>query len=144
MSEYIEKSDVFYLWDVVIATGESKEMTNPLGAGPATKRSFRVNKEESYLRIGGTNNRVLDPNIFDSGLSLTENQRAVILQRKSKYCNTDTNSLSALDYLKIRENPIFVIYPLDLKTDADNTTGAAEKEGRSGKRMDGALLWHSS
>lgn len=128
LSEYIEKSDVFYLWDVVIATGESKEMTNPLGAGPATRRSFRVNKEESYLRIGGTNNRVLDPNIFDSGLSLTEDQRAEILQRKSKYCNTDTDSLSALDYLKIRENPIFVIYPLDLKTDADDTTGAAEKE----------------
>lgn len=128
LSEYIEKSDVFYLWDVVIATGESKEIPNFMGAGPASTRSFRVYEDETYLRIGGANNRVLDPNIFDSGLLLTDEQKAEILSNKSKSGNKKTDSLSALDYLKIRENPIFVIYPLDLITKADVTTGEDDKK----------------
>lgn len=117
LSEYIENSDIFPYWDIAIATGDAKNLHNCFGiwGANATARSFHVNgANDLYIRIGGTNNRVLDPGIFDCGLWLTDAQREVILQEKQ---NKNGNTLSALDYLRKRKNPILVIYPIELKTE---------------------------
>lgn len=120
LSEYIENSDLFPYWDVAIATGDAKDLHNCFGiyGANAAARSFHVNgANDTYVRIGGTNNRVLDPNIFDCGLWLTEAQRELILQEKQ---NSKGNTLSALDYLRKRKNPILVIYPIELKTEVSD------------------------
>lgn len=122
LSEYIENSAVFPYWDIAIATGDAKSLTDCFGINgvTATARSFHVNGEnDQYIRIGGTNNRVLDPGIFDCGLWLTESQRDLILRDKQDGVG---KKLSALDYLKRRRNPILVIYPIKLKI------GASEAE----------------
>lgn len=119
LSEYIANSDVFVYWDVVIATGDSKNehMQSCFGipGATATFRSFHSKGEcDQYIRIGGSNNRVLDPGVFDAGLNLTLEQRELILKSKGK--PLDSN-LTALDYLQVRQHPILVIYPIDLNTD---------------------------
>ena len=118
LSDYIEQSKVFTKWDVVIADGDSKKLKNCFGLNiNASERSFHVKDSgDEYIRIGGHNNRVLDPRMFDYGLWLTKEQKELILKRRSD----DTNSLSALDYLNERDNPILIIYPIDLKTDLMN------------------------
>ena len=130
LSEYIEHSDVFDQWDVVVATGESKEIPCFMDIfGPAVTRSFHVKETDSYIRIGGYNNRVLDPNIFDSGLWLSKEAKAQKLKSKPPTIRGDATDLSALDYLELRDKPILVIYPLDLKTKSDaNTSEAVKKE----------------
>ena len=109
LSEYIENSDIFFEWDVVIATGDSdsKFLDNP--NLPCPTRSFHYEPDESYIRIGAGNNRVLEPGIFNAGLWITEDKKREILE------GTNRKDLTALDYLKIREKPILVIYPIDLK-----------------------------
>ena len=137
LSEYIENSDLFPYWDVAIATGDAKKLHNCFGVYGVTAaaRSFHINGvNDPYIRIGGTNNRVLDPGIFDCGLWLTEAQRELILQEKQ---NHKGDTLSALDYLRKRKNPILVIYPIELKTEAsdaecqDVDRAAVEKLKRS-------------
>lgn len=120
LSEYIKSSDLFPYWDVAIATGGAKNLSDCFGIKDVTaaRRSFHVNGvNDPYIRIGGTNNRVLDPGIFDCGLWLTEAQRDLILQEKQ---NNIGDTLSALDYLRKRKTPILVIYPIELKTDVSD------------------------
>ena len=75
-------------------------------------RSFHSKgKSDPYIRIGGSNNRVLDPGIFDTGFDAKQNKQKEL--RKE----TKGGDLSALDYLEIRTKPLLVIYPIDLKTD---------------------------
>ena len=118
LAEYIENSDVFMYWDVVIARGDSKspEMQSCFGISnlSATVRNFHTKGEQdAYIRIGGTNNRVMDPGIFDAGLDLTAPQKELILKERGKSPNSE---LVAADYLKLRQNPLLVIYPIDLFT----------------------------
>ena len=55
---------------------------------PCVQRRFHVNGEhDSYIRIGGTNNRVMDPSIFDAGLWISKAKREAILEEKR---NKDT------------------------------------------------------
>lgn len=105
LGDYISKTDKFNKWDVVIATGSS-DKENIFGFDiPPTKRSFEVRKEENYIRISGSNNRLLEPGIFNSGL--TKDQITQV--KKSK------KTPIAEDYLKVDgRNPLFVIYPVKL------------------------------
>lgn len=120
LAEYIENSDIFHLWDVVIATGGSTALFYK--GKPASKRRFDVRPEESYIRIGGSNNRILDPGILDSGLSVLEQEKLEEL----KILNGKTD-LTAKDYLGIREYPILVIYPIDLITNNDDKKDAIKR-----------------
>lgn len=115
LSEYIENSDVFPYWDVVIATGDSTELCMQdcfgiKGASAALRSFHSKGKDDPYIRIGGSNNRVLDPGILDSGFNPTQKKQKAIKEE------TKGSDLSALDYLEIRTTPILVIYPIDLKT----------------------------
>lgn len=120
LSEYIADSDVFQYWDVVIATGQSKTITNFMGVEGlnAPIRSFHSDASDKFIRIGGSNNRVLDPNILDSGIDgLDVTRISELLDKKNaelKAGQKPYTSLTAKDYLKERETPLLVIYPLDL------------------------------
>lgn len=129
LSSYIENSEVFHEWDVVIATGESTDLpffVNNVPLKPAI-RSFHVKgTKDTYIRIGGSNNRVMEPGILNAGLWLTESDRDHILKEKNAQAKNGKKytSLGANDYLRYRVNPILVVYPIDLNW--RNT--AAEKE----------------
>ena len=84
LSEYIADSQIFPVWDVVIATGnaesvfledlfEDRRLTE-------VERSFHIKgKSDQFIRIGGSNNRVMEPSILNAGLWLTEEQKQLIL-----------------------------------------------------------------
>ncbi len=123
LSKYIEESNVFKYWDVVIATGDSKMYPNFMGVSglKATTRSFHTTGvSDDFIRIGGTNNRVMDPGILDSGITgLTPERREQLLAEKNairKEGKEPYKELGAKDYLKIRKNPILIIYPIELLT----------------------------
>lgn len=144
LSEYIADSDIFTQWDVVIATGDSQNHPAFMGVEGlrATTRSFHTaGASDKFIRIGGSNNRVLDPGILDSGLThLTAERRAEILAQKNiarkAAGKPEQKELTATDYLKERENPILVIYPIELKTEvSDNEVkarfGSVTEESRA-------------
>lgn len=111
LSQYIASSDIFLYWDVVIATGSGVLDLSSLGLSKKYKcieRSFHINNDEDpYIRIGGQNNRVMEPSIFSTGLKSYQ-----IEAIKAQKLNKDP---SVKDYLECRENPLLVIYPIWLK-----------------------------
>ena len=121
LAEYIENSEQFNSWDVVIATGDSKEKSFPQSSKDITcvQRRFHIkNCNDEYIRIGGSNNRVMEPTVFNAGLWLTEKQKNDILAEKNQNVSEDniSNYLGISDYLKRRSDPILIIYPIELTT----------------------------
>lgn len=129
LAEYIENSDVFPHWDVVIASGSSQIPMKVNGEEiHGVVRSFHIKDEnDSYIRIGGINNRVMDPQIFNAGLGLTKNEKDVILAKKNKRSSTGKvyTDLSVTDYLEERTCPLLVIYPIELKINSSEAEKCA-------------------
>lgn len=129
LSEYIENSTIFPVWDVVIAKGRSKN-TNCFGIEglSATERAFSI--KDTLIAIGSGNNRVLDPSDFNCGLWLTPDDKENYLRKKGEEYPDDApyNSMTAKDYLKLRQIPILVIYPIDLKVEDNETEKTRIKE----------------
>lgn len=124
LSEYIENSNLFPTWDVVIATGRSGVEFMGLSEVTEVERSFHIkSKSDQYIRIGGSNNRVMDPSLLNAGLWLTEAQKEAILQEKQATAKDGEvySTLSALDYLVRRARPILIIYPIKLKALEENS-----------------------
>jgi len=121
LTAYIRESDQFPEWDVVFATGESNRIAVIDGKEiPVSERSFHLgDPSENYIRIGGSNNRIIDPGIFDAGLGLSGADKAAILEAKRKNAKKAKNTLTATDLLKLRERPLLVVYYIDLKIDED-------------------------
>ncbi|MEG1566964.1 MAG: Z1 domain-containing protein [Anaerovoracaceae bacterium] len=134
LSEYIRNSEVFPTWDVVIATGDSHNFSKFLDVQglKAVERSFHVkNRSDNYIRIGGSNNRVMEPGILNSGLWLSEGDKnSILLSKRASSDNEVASELSATDYLRKRNCPIFIIYPIDLKTEPNNNEIVALGEKR--------------
>lgn len=107
LAEYIEDSDRFPYWDVVIANGNSRDSGRFMGVQPV-ERSFHMRSENDLIRIGGSNNRVLDPGLLNAGLWYREGE-----------------ALSAKEYCNHRTVPILVVFPIDLncysELDDENT-----------------------
>ena len=121
LSEYIENSDIFLHWDVVIATGAAEKQTVTISGQDVrvAARSFHVKgNDDKYIRIGGSNNRVMEPSVLNAGLWLTKDQQKLICEEKTRLDpkHKECTELSANDYLKRRSNPILIIYPIELKT----------------------------
>lgn len=121
--DFLQSTERFNEWDVVIATGKTNGINDSyfdFGGKliPAVERSFKVREKETFVRIAGTNNRLMDPGILNSGLS------EHILEKIKK--ETGGNTPTAKDYLKNRVNPIFIIYPIDLKVSSDKEKEAKE------------------
>ncbi len=124
LSEYIEKSEQFPYWDVVIATGNSEKCFMGIEGLGEVERSFHIkNSTDPYIRIGGTNNRVMEPSLFNAGLWLSKEKIQILLEEKNRETQKDPpyTDFSATDYLKRRQTPILLIYPIDLKTDASDS-----------------------
>lgn len=133
LSEYIENSQIFPYWDVVIATGDSKEIPEYLKIKDlhAVKRKFHIRNDDDLIRIGGNNNRVLEPGIFNAGLWLTEKEKEMIIEEKNRLDPHDPEytTMTATDYLLKRQVPILVIYPIDLQVkDNDESQRKAKEE----------------
>lgn len=133
LAEYIENSEIFPYWDVVIASADAAMMVD-VGQEKihCVERSFHIKgAKDPYIRIGGTNNRVMDPGVFDAGLWLTDEQRKMILDTKNNNApdGKTYTTLSATDYLERRVCPLLVIYPIDLKVQASDV----EKEAWNGR-----------
>ena len=125
LAAYTKDSTVFPTWDVVIASGDSTDTQNIHGhllAGSI--RVFRLgSSDENYIRLGGTNNRIIDPGIFDSGVVISpEEKRNILLKKTRKRPDRPSDQLSANDWLKLRERPLLAIYYIDLKIDDKNLT----------------------
>lgn len=117
LAEYIENSEQFDSWDVVIATGTSEKESFPQRGIKCVQRRFHIkNCNDEYIRIGGSNNRVMEPTVFNAGLWLTEKQRNDILEEKNQNVSEEDISkyLGISDYLKRRSDPILIIYPIEL------------------------------
>ena len=134
LSEYMENSTVFPEWDVVIATGGSERgylntCFSLKRKGPTRSFEYDKNDGSNQLRIGGKNNRILDPKQFSAGITVTPKQEADILARKDldNPSKAPHKHLTAKDYLKLRETPILIIYAMELLADKD-----IEKEILSG------------
>ena len=121
LAEYIEDSDKFPYWDVVIANGNSKASELFMGVHPV-ERSFHMKSENDLIRIGGSNNRVLDPGLLNAGLWYREGE-----------------TLSAKEYCNHRTVPILVVFPIDLNCEDSGDTEETRKwkietkEGLRGK-----------
>lgn len=114
LAEYIEDSDKFPYWDVVIANGNSKDSSLFMEVHPV-ERSFHMRSENDLIRIGGSNNRVLDPGLLNAGLWYR-----------------DGEALSAKEYCNHREVPILVVFPIDLKCeDEENEANAFDRVWKS-------------
>lgn len=118
LAEYTEDSDRFPFWDVVIAKGNNPQYAESDTSYPPVKRSFHMSSENDLIRIGGANNRVLDPGLLNAGL----------WYRTGK-------TLSAKEYLKHRSSPILVVFPIDL--DCDNKEDTDEEKQWKNQAKDG-------
>lgn len=123
LAEYIEESDKFPYWDVVIANGNPKG-SNPFLDVHPVERSFHMRSESDLIRIGGSNNRVLDPGLLNAGLWYREGE-----------------TLSAKEYCNHRAVPILVVFPIDLNCEAkedDASTCKWKKDAKDG--LEGKVL----
>lgn len=111
LGEYIEDSEKFPVWDVVIAHGTAKDCEKFMGAVSPVERSFHMRSDKDFIRIGGSNNRVLDPGLLNAGLWYMEGE-----------------ALSAKKYLEQRKTPILVVFPIDLKIDDTSTENMPPEE----------------
>lgn len=109
VAEYIEESNTFPLWDVVIANGDSKAASFVQNVSPVI-RSFHMRSEDDFIRIGAHNNRVLDPGLLNAGLWYR-----------------DGETLSAREYCNHRTVPILVVFPIDLNCENENDNNTTKK-----------------
>jgi hypothetical protein len=123
LSSYTAESINFHVWDVVIAEGDSERTVRIQDKHlHAAERTFRLgSSDENFIRMGGTNNRIVDPGIFNSGVTITKEQRQKILsEKKSRNADKPADQLTATDWLKLREHPLLAIYFIDLKIKIDD------------------------
>lgn len=127
LAEYIEDNITFTSWDVVIASGSSKKFEYQ--EQPAVQRTFRRRDKERIIRIGDTNNRIIDPNIFVCGLTEAQIDEAKLhaKHRVEQSGKGNPENLTVPDYLSVASRkPLFVIYPMELL--APSSDGEEEKK----------------
>ena len=130
ITEFIRKGEYYKKWDVVFATGEKKEKDlyklydeneQECLAIPPVKRSFSLEDDEDIIRISKNNNRLLEPGIFNAGLSSEQIEEAKELAKNrisKKKASGEDKDLIAKDYLSVKDRkPLFVILPIKLDQD---------------------------
>lgn len=127
ISEFIADSKEFSKWDIVIATGDSYPWYCCNKNIKSSIRSFTSRKEENYIRISGGNNRLVDPGIFNSGLSKEEIDFA---KKYAEISHPDKKGITARDFLSVSgRKPLLVIYPIALNIkDSDGTINEEKKK----------------
>jgi hypothetical protein len=119
LSDFIANSEEFTKWDIVVATGTHAGDTWNFCSTDLylPSRSFEAREEENIVRISGGKNRLVDPGLYNSGLSEKEKEDA-----KRIAMNSDKPHLEpvAKDYLQVRKTPLLIIYPVKLNPKHDN------------------------
>ena len=128
MATYIMTNKSFPKWDIVVATGSST--AKEYKGEKAVVRSFRKRESEKIIRIGDMNNRIIDPGIFSNGLSAKQMDVAKqhAKERVALAGKGNPESLTVPDYLAVTDrNPLFVIYPMEIKP-LDDLTGDSDSK----------------
>lgn len=133
ITEFVRKGDYYKKWDIVFATGEKKEtkifkLFDEQGelclAIPPIKRSFSLEDDEDIIRISKNNNRLLEPGIFNAGLTEKQIEEAKELAKNrpsKKHSSNESKTPIAKDYLSVKDRkPLFVILPIKLDQDEPN------------------------
>ena len=131
ITEFIRKGEYYKQWDIVFATGEKKDynlfkLFDEKGELcleiPPVKRSFSLEDDEDIIRISKNNNRLLEPGIFNAGLTSEQIAEAKDLAKKrpsKKKSKNESKEPIAKDYLSVtNRKPLFVILPLKLVQNA--------------------------
>lgn len=110
LADYIQQSQLFPLWDIVVATGDSaKKWTLANFEFNIPLRTSEHRDEEDFIRVAGQRNRLIDPNILNSGLSDKQMSDLIV------HCGGH-QPRTVTDYLSLQNRkPLFVIYPIDLQ-----------------------------
>lgn len=145
ITEFIRKGEYYKKWDIVFATGEKQnielfklydENGQECLSIPPVKRSFALEDEEDIIRISKNNNRLLEPGIFNAGLSEEQIAEAKELAKKrpsKKKIKNESKTPIARDYLSVKDRkPLFVILPIKL----DQDTPEAEESDYSDKKKE--------
>lgn len=128
LSDYIFNGE-FDNWDIVFASGKRSDKTYKCNGYEiiAPIRSFVYEEHSTVIKIGGSNNRMVDPGIFNAGLSQEQKEQAklnaVMLYNQGLRRKKDVIARDLLD-IKGRK-PVLVIYPLDIKAN-DPTNDSAK------------------
>lgn len=123
LSDFIREKKYYDKWDVVFATGDENSDDQEFEIEPGVKiksvlRKFEYRDDEDFLRISDHNNRLLEPGIFNAGLSDEQLEEAKALMKKrianSSNPNAKENMISK-DYLGVSSRkPLLVILPIYL------------------------------
>ncbi len=131
LTDFIRKGEYYKKWDIVFATGEDdmgekfrlydEDENECLRISPV-KRSFTLEPDEDIIRISKNNNRLLEPGIFNAGLTEEQIEEAKELAKKrpsKKGASTkEYKAPIAKDYLSVRgRKPLFIILPIKLSQD---------------------------
>lgn len=134
IADFIEEAKYYKKWDIVFATGnEDKEYKNfslyDLDI-PPVQRKFEYRTEESIVRIYKNNNRLIEPGIFNSGLTTEQIEEAKKYAKDRADRNGKTTYTPiAIDYLSVRNRkPLLIILPVALTLDKDNKKDESEKQ----------------
>lgn len=151
LSDFISKNEYFDKWDVVYATGlrDNERSNYYIGRSncciPPIKRSFDARLEEDIVRISKGNNRLIEPGIFNSGLSAQQIEEAKNNARnrellKKKTLSSDPD-LIASDYLNVKNRrPLLVILPINLVHDVEEDAVTCEYKEKVIKSLAGKPL----
>lgn len=128
ISDFIKEKKYYDKWDVVFATGDEKsdDQEFEIEAGVTIKsvlRKFEQRESEDFLRISNRNNRLLEPGIFNAGLSDEQIEEAKALMKKRIENSNNTNvkeNMISKDYLGVKNRkPLLVILPIYLNCEED-------------------------
>jgi len=129
IASFIRKGEFYDSWDIVFANGDKlNDGENPFYISSTEKvipvhRSFSYEKNDNFVRIAKSNNKLLEPGIFNSGLDKNQIEEAKEFARerskKKKLLNEPTPI--AEDYLGVtKRRPLLVILPVQLIQDSEN------------------------
>lgn len=146
ISNFIREEKYYEKWDIVFATGDNdssmkyiipfvNKQINPI------HRKFEVRDEEKIIRISKNNNRLVEPGIFNSGLSDKQIEEAYNLAKK-RNDNKNVRIIPIIsDYLSVSDrNPLLVILPIILNSDQSDSKEVKEKKENLMKSFGNPLI----
>ncbi len=140
IADFINKGDFYSKWDIVFATGSLLNNYVPYKLNgnysiPPVQRSFDYEVDEEIIRVSKNNNRLLEPGIFNSGLTEDKIKEAKEYAIKRIELKTGKNATNvkpiAEDYLSVKDrNPLLIILPIKLIQDESSKVGGDFSEAK--------------
>lgn len=146
ISNFIREEKYYEKWDIVFATGDNNssmkyiipfvdKQINPI------HRKFEFRDEEKIIRISKNNNRLVEPGIFNAGLSDKQIEEAYNLAKKRNDNKNDRIAPIISDYLSVSDrNPLLVILPIILNSDQSDSKEVKEKKENLMKSFGNPLI----